>query len=125
MGDNETSYTELINASQVTDQCSAISEQHQVLLCRIQPNTRKINYSIKRLQVIQCVCERDTMPHLGRIFQQIISNYEGADPPLRLTVDVVNEACRPWYVVHLGLLFICFVYLYITSSHECFKMCFF
>lgn len=58
VGDNETSYTELINASQVTDQCSAISEQHQVLLCRIQPNTRKINYSIKRLQVIQCVWER-------------------------------------------------------------------
>ena len=57
----------------------------------------------------------DTMPHLEP--QQTLSVYEGADPPLGLTVDVVDEACRPWYVVHLELLFICVVYLYIRSSH--------
>lgn len=55
------------------------------------------------------------MPHLEP--RQTLSIYEGADPPHRLTVDVVNEACRPWYVVHLGLLFMCFVYLYVRSSH--------
>lgn len=43
------SYTELINASEVTDQRSAISEQHQMLLCGIQPNTN----TFKRLQVCQ------------------------------------------------------------------------
>lgn len=48
-------------------------------------------------------------------------------PPLLLTVDVVDEACRPWYVVHLGAavyLFV-FAYFYVPSSHECFKICFF
>lgn len=123
VGGNEMSYTELINASEVTDQCSAISEQHQVLLCRIQPTQAGL-IAILNGYKWSSLCQ--TRCHiLKRFFHQTISMKEGADPPLRLTVDVVNEAGRPWYVVHLGPLFICFVYLYVTSSHGCFKICFF
>ena len=81
-------------------------------------DTGMLNNSMKRLHMIQLVS--DTMPHLEAT--------RPLNPPpsdLQLTVDVVYETCRPWYVVHLGLLFICFVYLDVTSSHECFKICFF
>lgn len=47
------------------------------------------------------------MPHLETIFHKTrlyLCISEGVDPLLQLTVDVVNEASRPWYVVHLGLL---------------------
>lgn len=37
MSGNKMGHTELIDASEVTDQCSSISEQHQMLLYRTQP----------------------------------------------------------------------------------------
>lgn len=40
----------------------------------------------------------------------------------QLTVDIVDEARRPWYVVHDGSWVICFVNLYFTSSHVCFSI---
>lgn len=40
----------------------------------------------------------------------------------QLTVDIVDEARRPWYVVHDGSSVICFVNLYLTSSHVCFSI---
>lgn len=43
----------------------------------------------------------------------------------RLTVDVVDEARRPWYVVHDGSWAIRFLNLYLASSHECLNVFFF
>lgn len=40
----------------------------------------------------------------------------------QLTVDIVDEARRPWYVVHDGSWDIRFVNLYLTSSHVCFHV---
>lgn len=87
--------------------------------------TKVINHNINRLQVIQF--ESDTRCRILKPFfsPKNIKMNEEPDLSVRLTVDVVNEARRPRYVIHLVLLFICFLYLYATSSHECFKICFF